>query len=101
MRRRKGREVHRLHLVEPPLRIKQADCVSRDQSTERVTNDAQCRDRLPALVQSLDRLFDLMCKSLSPCLDPIIGVIAAICFGAEYMQPIFSVSLFQRGGDKI
>lgn len=95
MRRGKGREVHWLHLVEPPLRTKQADCVSRNQSTKRVANDAQFCDRLPSVVQCLDRLFDLMRKSLSPGLDPIICVIAAIRFGAEYMESIVAVSLFQ------
>jgi len=100
-----GLAYHWLYPVEQSIDIEQANSITRNQTTQGVSCDAEFRYLAPSFFQLLNLLLNLICDSLTPCIinvsewkerlreeaeqtqiDAIICEAIRITFGYENMQ---------------
>ena len=80
---RKSGKVDGLYSVEVAFRVQQADNITRDQATQRISNNAYLCDLVAALLKFLDLFLDFIGSTFAAQFYAIIGEAVRVALGDE------------------
>lgn len=87
---------HWLNLFEDAFVVQQSNCISCNQTSQRIPSDAEFLNIVAIFLQFLQSCFDFICNTLATKLNAIIGEAARVAFGYEDVE--IRVSFSNSGG---